>query len=466
VTPPELAGGAVEDRSRRAVPSGVLVVTRAAAPIEPSRALDACRPGLATFWHPPAVAEAEARWAFVGGGAAARIEASGPLRLEEVRARGERLLEGLVELRAAGAEDAPPVRLLGGIAFRAAPREAPWSAFADASFTMPRRLYATDGVRAFVRVAAPAGARAESLLAEADALAAAITRAERAERRPDAADRAAPPDAPRDTTADAAFRALCAELVSRISAGELAKAALSLRCRVALPRPADVGAVLERLGAAYPECTRFAFEREGRTFVGASPERLVGVRGRGVEADALAGSIARRSPGDDASQVAALLASRKDAAEHALVVDALRDALAPLCDALDVPHAPGARSLRNVHHLHTPIRGELRRGVHVLDLVAALHPTPAVGGVPRSAALEWLAAHEPHDRGWYAGAVGWFDAAGDGAFSVGIRAGLLGPDHADLYAGAGIVEGSDPDLELAEVHVKLRPMLAALGLAP
>jgi isochorismate synthase EntC len=104
--------------------------------------------------------------------------------------------------------------------------------------------------------------------------------------------------------------------------------------------------------------------------------------------------------------------------------------------------------------------------VHVLDLVRALHPTPAVCGTPRDAAIRWIASHEPETRGWYAGAVGWFDAAGDGAFSVAIRSGVLTRQEAWLYAGAGIVEGSDPALEYAEARVKQAPMLTALGFLP
>ncbi len=143
-----------------------------------------------------------------------------------------------------------------------------------------------------------------------------------------------------------------------------------------------------------------------------------------------------------------------------------RAALEPLASKLRVPAAPVVRTLRNVHHLWTPISATLARPTHVLDLVRALHPTPAVCGTPREAAIRWIAAHEPATRGWYAGAVGWFDAEGDGAFTVAIRSGVLARREAWLYAGAGIVEGSDAALEYAETRVKQAPMLAALGLVP
>ena len=202
--------------------------------------------------------------------------------------------------------------------------------------------------------------------------------------------------------------------------------------------------------------------RGGAAFVGASPERLVRKRGRVVDSEALAGSCART--GDDAAAAAALAASAKDRAEHAWVVAAIEAALAPRCRTLDVPSAPAVRTLRQILHLHTPITGELAQGAHVLELVAALHPTPAVGGTPTADAVAWIAAHEPTPRGWYASPVGWFDAAGDGEFAVAIRSGLLAGATATLFAGAGIVAASDPAAELAETELKLRALSDVLGL--
>jgi isochorismate synthase len=189
----------------------------------------------------------------------------------------------------------------------------------------------------------------------------------------------------------------------------------------------------------------------------------VSKRGLAVETDGLAGTAKRGA--DDASIMRALLESAKDRHEHALVVRAIADVLGPRVSSLKVPAEPRIRSLRNVHHLWTPICAVLRDETHVLSLVGALHPTPAVSGTPRERATSWIAAHEPTARGWYTGAVGWIDAAGDGDFVVAIRAGLLGPNDVWLYAGAGIVEGSDPLAELAETRAKQAPMLAALGLS-
>jgi isochorismate synthase len=198
----------------------------------------------------------------------------------------------------------------------------------------------------------------------------------------------------------------------------------------------------------------------GATFLGASPERLVRRSGTRVDADALAGSA--RSGTRRGTRPDALRSSAKDLAEHVLVVRAIRQALAPRCRRLSSPVRPSLRSFPGLRHLHTPIRGELRDETHVLELVEALHPTPAVGGFPRDAALRFLRSHEA-PRGWYAGAFGWFDAVGDGEFAVAIRSGLVRGRRADLWAGAGVVAGSTAPAEIDEIDGKLATMMRALA---
>ena len=146
------------------------------------------------------------------------------------------------------------------------------------------------------------------------------------------------------------------------------------------------------------------------------------------------------------------------------MVDAIRAALAD-CGELDAPPAPHVRVLRHVVHLHTPFRARLRAPRHVVELVGRLHPTPAVGGTPRELAIEWIRTREPSARGWYAAPVGWFDLDGNGEFAVAIRSGVIAGNRAQLWAGAGIVAGSDPERELAETEIKFRAMLGALGVA-
>ncbi len=187
------------------------------------------------------------------------------------------------------------------------------------------------------------------------------------------------------------------------------------------------------------------------------------LEGRVAYLAAIAGSIARgTTPGADGALARALLASAKDRHEHELVVRAIRDSIAPLCDRLDVPEAPQVLALANVQHLLTPITAHLAARCRLLDLVDRLHPTPAVAGHPRAAALHELRERERIERGWYAGPVGWMNLDGDGELAVAIRSALLSGNQATLYAGAGIVAGSDPEAELAETRLKLQPLLSAL----
>ncbi|MDW8214428.1 MAG: isochorismate synthase, partial [Roseiflexaceae bacterium] len=178
---------------------------------------------------------------------------------------------------------------------------------------------------------------------------------------------------------------------------------------------------------------------------------------------ALAGSIRRgATPDEDEHLAAVLLDSAKDRHEHQIVVDEVRKRLAPLTSRLDVG-ATGVMRLSNIQHLHTPISGLLRKPCGVLPVVATLHPTPALGGEPREAAMRLIAELEPAPRGWYAAPVGWIDRRLDGQFGVAIRSAVVQATRAWLYAGAGIVAGSDPQREWDETNLKFRPMLEGLG---
>jgi menaquinone-specific isochorismate synthase len=414
------------------------------------------------LWDAPAL-EADGRsWTFLGWGEAARIEGDGEARLDMVRRQAADLFAGLTERRHPELAAAVSARLFGGIAFRPEiSRAAPWAAFCDASFTLPRWLYATNGERAVLTLSVRPGER----IAPAE-LEAALARIEAA-----SAEVSSPPSVARGAHLErvslADWERMIEDALARIRAHEMEKVVPMTRCHVTSPAVLDVAAALGRVRSAYPECARFAFRRGETTFIGASPERLVSLRGLEVEADSLAGTCARaRDAAEDARAMRELSESDKNLREHAHVAHAIEGALRPLAREVRIPARPIVRSLRNVHHLWTPITATLAAKLHALDLVAALHPTPAVCGTPRHAAIGWIAAHEPSPRGWYAGAVGWFDASGDGAFSVAIRSGALTRHEAWLYAGAGIVEGSDPSAEYAETRVKQTPMLAALGLLP
>jgi isochorismate synthase len=260
------------------------------------------------------------------------------------------------------------------------------------------------------------------------------------------------------------WKAIVRQVEQNLRRGELGKVVLARQVHVEGQEPFDPAMVLDRLRADYADCFVFAIARGEHCFLGASPERLVRLRDGAVRATCLAGSIARgATPEQDQRLGAELMASAKDRAEHAFVVHAICDALADICGERLSPGTLSLMKLRNVQHLFTPIVGRVAVGCDILDVVSRLHPTPAMGGVPREPALELIRRFEGMSRGWYAAPVGWMDARGEGEFAVAIRSALLRGADASLFAGCGIVAGSDPDREYAESCLKLRPILAALG---
>ncbi len=267
-----------------------------------------------------------------------------------------------------------------------------------------------------------------------------------------------------------------ADAVHRISLGLLDKVVLARAVDVVATNPLVIADILARLEALFPSCMVFSMDVAHDAnatpvrFIGASPELLIARKGSTVRAHPLAGTVARSGdPDTDARLAAGLLASSKDRWEHSLVIDAIDAVLRPLCDDLDVPQVPHVLPLRNVSHLGTSIVGSLH-AVEVstgaaptaLEFAAALHPTPAVGGVPTSRALTTIAEVEPTPRGAYAGPVGWVDAAGNGEWAVGLRSATVSGNTARLMAGGGIVADSDPRAELVETQLKLQALLAAV----
>lgn len=264
---------------------------------------------------------------------------------------------------------------------------------------------------------------------------------------------------------DAEWLARVEEALSAIRRGALEKVVLTRRIRVAGSRALQPLRLLEWLDDQYPNCVQFAYGGEGYTLVGASPERLVSLAGSRVVSDAVA-STAVRDPDQQADTHVgeSLLASAKARHEHQLVVNDIVAALQPLCRWLDVPTEPRLLRLPTLQHLWSPVKGEIKPDVSLLQLIGRLHPTPAVGGVPRRAALSWLTEHD-EQRGWYTGALGWLSPDGDGAAAVVLRCAVLRGCAADLFAGAGIVADSDPGTELAETELKFQTMLDALARA-
>ncbi|MFJ6619135.1 isochorismate synthase DhbC [Kitasatospora sp. NPDC091335] len=272
----------------------------------------------------------------------------------------------------------------------------------------------------------------------------------------------------RPVPAPEAYGAGVAEAVERLRGGELSKVVLARTLELSAAEPFDLPAILQRLARRDPGGYTFAVPAgEGRTLIGASPELLLSRRGTVVLANPLAGSVPRSEDlGEDVRRAAALLESPKDLHEHAVVVDAIREALAPYCRTLEVPERPTLVRTAAMWHLATTIRGELADpAVSALELACALHPTPAVCGTPTDVARRVIGEVEPFDRGLYTGMVGWEDASGDGEWVVTIRCAEAEERTLRVYAGAGVVEQSRPEAELAETSAKFRTFLDAAGVA-
>ena len=260
------------------------------------------------------------------------------------------------------------------------------------------------------------------------------------------------------------YAAAVAAAVTAITEGRLRKVVLARRLNLRFASPVRPSVVLRRLHAREPSCTAFSHPVGRGRFVGASPELLVSRRGELVRCHPLAGTVALvGDPAVDRAATEQLLASAKDRVEHQLVVDDIARALRAAGVRVEGPVQPSIVRLRSVAHLATQVVGSSGpgRSPGVLELLAALHPTPAVGGVPRPEALAMIAALEPAPRQQWAGPVGWVDASGNGEWMIAIRSAVVTGADASLWAGAGIVAASDPAAELAETTVKLLPVVDA-----
>jgi menaquinone-specific isochorismate synthase len=249
-----------------------------------------------------------------------------------------------------------------------------------------------------------------------------------------------------------------------IKQGAFKKIVLARELNVKLKYPVSGTRLLNYLRKQYPDCYSFLISHDGESaFVGSTPERLASFHDREVLTEGLAGSISRgKTASEDAVLEYQLLHSQKDLSEHAFVLDAIEENLQRYSDIYEHPEAPGIKKLSNVQHLYTPVHAKIKEGVSRTEVLSKLHPTPAVGGYPRDAAMPYINKLEHFDRGWYAGPIGWINALGQGEFVVAIRSGLIKNNEVRFFAGCGIVEDSNPNKEWDETNLKFIPMLTAL----
>jgi menaquinone-specific isochorismate synthase len=390
----------------------------------------------------------------VGLGIARRLQGSGPERFEQLDLALTQLWRSL-EPSSVVEAGAPTPRVVGGLAFQTGrASQVPWSQFGEGQLVLPRLTYTRRADRAWLTLVATPGelsaASRPRLLEEATEL---LT----------AASRVPEPEAPgpfelaeRDAEQ---WRVQIHRVKSAIERGEVQKVVLARRVLVRFARELSAARVLSRLREDGPDAPRFAFRVGGSTFIGSPPERVLGKRGLHIATEAVAGSL----PASDPGAVERLTRDAKLLAEHAPVVQDLVERLRPIAELEPLPERPIPYRARHIWHLKTPLGATLREPERALSLLSRIHPTPAVGGYPTRTALGFIAEHEPDERGWYAGPIGWVDANDDAEFAVALRSGVISGKVAHLYVGAGIVSGSDSDSELAETGWKLRVLLSALG---
>lgn len=434
------------------------------APVDPLDLFDRAGTlyGDRVFWERP-----DEDFAIVGLGAAWAFAASGPTSVPEAAAAWRSDLHDGVDLNpsADGAPWGVGPLALGGFAFAPgdhgpAPR---WDGFPSGKIVVPELTVSRIGRETWMTSAAMAeagtdGARVSGALKVlSDILAATPERADgRTAREPLVVEA---------FSAEERWKAAVRSAATAGRDGAYTKVVLARSLTVRGVRT-TASQVLRRLRAGYPGCTLFAVAVGDRCFLGATPERLIRLRGEEVRTAAVAGTAPRGATEDaDRRLGEELRANPKERLEHAVVVDVVKDVMTEVCVGVAAPAEPELLRVANVQHLSTPLVGRLRDPLSVLDLVERLHPTPAVGGFPRHAALQWIRQHEDLARGWYAGPIGWINHAGEGEFAVAIRSAVMSGSEAVLFAGCGIVADSDPDQEYAESALKMRPMLEALGAA-
>jgi isochorismate synthase len=418
------------------------------------------------FWERPVEQNA-----LIGVGAATTIETRGDTRFSDAATALRALLNDAVVTYA---PTTPPTSssgpvLFGGFTFDPLTlRTQLWADFPDGLLILPEILlshssgHTTLTVNTLIQASDDIEQRAQEIAARVEQLQSSVEQAPALYQEEIGGELSI-----HDVRPAAEWMTMVGNMVDRIRHGAFEKVVLARDIQVTRKDAGeafDISATLQHLRESYPTGYVFAIQRGQRFFVGATPEQLVQSQNGQVHTMALAGSAGRgESEEEDARIGMELLQSQKNNSEHAIVVAMMREALKNHCMDVSVSPVPQLLKLKNVQHLKTSISGELLPGRCILDLLADLHPTPAVGGFPLHAALTAIRDTEQLDRGWYAAPLGWINADGHGEFAVALRSGLIDGSEARLFAGCGIVADSDPQAEFAESCLKFQVMLRALN---
>jgi salicylate biosynthesis isochorismate synthase/menaquinone-specific isochorismate synthase len=397
-------------------------------------------------------------------GVAHEVTSRGGGRFEDVARDCLALREGAIVEEPSGLPAGAGPAWMGGFAFDPEGTGAPqWSSFEPASMCLPEVSICRQGGETYltVNVVVSPDEDVDEVVGRAERRVSGL----RADPLPllDPHLTGAPPQI-RSARPPGEFERIVAAATERIGAGEMSKVVLAREIEVEAAAAHDPAAVFGALREQFPSCFCFCRGTPEGAFLGASPELLVRRSGAGASTVALAGSIRRSSdPSVDDHLGEQLLRSEKDRREQRIVTERIVRALRPHSVWVEAAPEPELVKVANIQHLATPVLAQLAEPRSAIELAGLLHPTPAVGGEPRDTATATIAEFEQMDRGWYAGPVGWMDATEDGEFCVALRSALLRDRNAHLYAGVGVVAGSDPAAELAETEVKLGALLPLLA---
>ncbi|MEX0609908.1 MAG: isochorismate synthase [Balneolaceae bacterium] len=410
------------------------------------------------------------KFSIVAAGSVERVESSGKNRFKNASLLGKELINKVHHITTLKHHLAS-VHLLGGFSFFDQNKSKDWRNFGAGSFTLPEWVIVRDGkftvltvTKKFCKSDSNKAIYASFLktlddldqVCKADSYSTPLRKSHPKVTIPDS----------RSTEYQRWINSV-ENATDLIKSKAFKKIVLARDLRVQLPEPISDTYILNNLRNQYPDCYSFLIrQNEESSFIGCTPERLASFNKRNVLTEGLAGSISRgKTASEDAVLEHELLHSQKDLNEHAFVMDAIGENLQRYSELLEHPATPGIKKLSNVQHLYTPVRAKIKAGVSRTEVLAKLHPTPAVGGYPREKAMPFIKKLENFDRGWYAAPVGWINSKGEGEFVVAIRSGLIKKDEARFFAGCGIVEDSNPQKEWEETNLKFIPMLTALEYA-
>ena len=450
-----------EDNASEAQTRYLVSLTRPGPAMHPQRILSAFQGQARAYWESNTAAPV-----YAGIGAATELHTDDPDPYRSIQQQAADLFTNAHWQHGNAPEWARP-RVFGGFAFSPADRDpVDWAEFPAGLFILPQFQFAwLDGESWLTANAIVASLEdVTTTIADLEHLVGTVFDASVI----DVSSNSAQQDIRSESLVNqAAWEAMVRDGIRRIQDTPLEKVVLSRATRVYGTSDFDPAKVLASLRANYPDCYRFLIEPvPAHAWIGATPELLADVHQRELNTMAVAGSVRRGADSaEDDALGARMLGDPKERHEHRLVVNAIDAALRPLSDALEIDAEPALYRLRNIQHLRTSVRATLGDEHGVLEVVESLHPTPALGGTPRKAALQAISEIEQHSRGWYAGPVGWIDAEGNGQIAVAIRSALMNGSEALLFTGAGIVADSIPDREWRETELKLRPMLDALKAA-